>query len=107
MYRAFPKSIETHLHDKLDWSDEVSQELENQVFLLLLHLIETIPVSRSVTVMDPQLGIKALKKFAVRLRAIIRLGITYLRRRAVTSCSVKPTRVSVWSMSSGTTSLCG
>ena len=31
-----------YLHDKLDGADEVAQELENQVLLLLLHLIETI-----------------------------------------------------------------
>ena len=32
----------TYLHDELDGADEVAQELENEVLLLLLHLIEAI-----------------------------------------------------------------
>ncbi|KAL0635536.1 hypothetical protein Q9L58_005467 [Maublancomyces gigas] len=32
----------TNLHDELNWTNEVEQEFEDQVLLLLLHLIETI-----------------------------------------------------------------
>ena len=30
-----------HLHDELNWTDEITKELEDQVLLFLLHLIET------------------------------------------------------------------
>lgn len=34
--------METHLHDKLNGTDEETEKLENQVLLLLLHLVETV-----------------------------------------------------------------
>jgi hypothetical protein len=35
------KKVEAYLHDELNGTDEVREELENQVLLLLLHLVET------------------------------------------------------------------
>src|ERR1700734_3413730 len=34
--------IKTYLHDELDRTDEISEELENQIFLLFLHLIHSV-----------------------------------------------------------------
>lgn len=36
--------IKAYLHDELDRTNEVAEELENQVLLLLLHLVQAVPI---------------------------------------------------------------